>query len=265
MLMALAGSLGVSALAGAQTAEQIIALARAYYGNECALNAIKSVHYVGTMETQQFTAEGPQAVSSAIEIIFQKPYQQRLVRTSPTAIQVTGLDEYEGWQRLQDVKNESRWQLNLLEPQTIKQLRADTWENLNYFKGIEQCGGSVQVIGPATIDGIATIKVAFIHEPSIIYYRYFDPTTGRLMLTETGQGNRIKEEGEIMVDGVHFPQKVTSISKTTDAKGQTVDNPIVITFAKITLNETFPDSYFTVPPLSPPSPQPSASPPLSAH
>lgn len=265
ILIALAGSLGVSALAGAQTAEQIIALARAYYGNEGALSAIKSVHFVGTMETQQFTAEGPKPVSFAIEIIFQKPYQQRIVRTSPTAVQVTGLDEYDGWQRLQDVKNESRWQLTLLEPQIIKQLRANTWENLNFFKGIEQCGGSVQVIGPATIDGTATIKVAFIHEPRIIFYRYFDTTTGRLVFTETGLGDRIKEEGEIMVDGLRFPQKVTSISKTTDAKGQAVDNPTVITFDKITLNETFPDSYFNVPPLSPPSPQPPASPPLIAH
>ena len=264
-LAAGAGLLGAGAPARAQTAEQIIAKARAYYGNEGKLNAIRSVHFAGTMETRQFTAAGPKPISFAIEIIFQKPCQQRIIRTAPNAIQVTGLDEYEGWQRLQDVKNESRWQLTLLEPAIIKQLRANTWENLNFFKGLEQHGGSVKVIGPATIDGTATVKVAFIHEPGIIFYRYFDATTGRLVLTETGLGDRIKEEGEIMVDGLRFPQKVTSISKVTDANGQIVENPTVIAFDKITLNETFPGSYFAVPPLSPPGPPPPAPPPGGAH
>ena len=264
-LAGMAGLLAAGALARAQTAEQIIAKARAYYGNEGTLSAISSVHFVGIMETRQFTAEGPQPVSFAIEIIFQKPCQQRIIRTAPNAIQVTGLDEYEGWQRLQDMKNESRWQLTLLEPAIIKQLRANTWENLNFFKGLEQWGGSVQVLGPATIEGAATVKVAFIHEPNIVFYRYFDAATGRLVLTETGLGDRIKEEGEIMVDGLRFPQRVTSISRVTDANGKIVENPTVIAFNKITLNETFPGSYFAVPPLNPPGPPPPAPPPGNAH
>ena len=82
------------------------------------------------------------------------------------------------------------------------------------------------------------------------------------MLTETEQGGRIKEEGEIMVNGLRFPQRVTTITKVADAKNQIVDNPVVITFDKITLNETFPDSYFAVPPLSPPEAAPV---PAAAH
>lgn len=252
----LVGSFGLIAVARAQTAGQIVAKARAYLGEEAALSAIKSVHFVGTMATQQLTPEGPQPVRFAIEIIFQKPYQQRIIMTSPTTIQLTGLDDYDGWQRMQDVTDESNWKLTLLDPGLIKKLRANTWENLNFFKGIEQRGGSVRVIGPATVDGSATIKVAFIHEPGIMFYRYFDTTTGKLVLTETGQGDRIREEGEIMVNGLRFPQKVTSVSKAADAKGQLVDNPAVITFDKITLNEAFPDSLFAVPPLRPPNQMP---------
>ena len=265
LLVALAGACGITAAARAQTAEQVIAKARAYLGDEATLSAVNSVHFVGTIETQQSTPEGPKPVKAAIEIVFQKPYRQRIIRTSPNAVQNTGLDDYDGWQRTQDTKDVNNWQLKLLEPDVIKNLRANTWENLNFFKGIEQCGGSVQVLGPATIEGAATVKVAFIHEPGIVFYRYFDAATGRLVLTETGPGDRIKEEGEIMVDGLRFPQKVTSISKVTDANGQIVENPTVIAFNKITLNETFPGSYFAVPPLSPPGPPPAASPSGSAH
>ena len=68
-----------------------------------------------------------------------------------------------------------------------------------------------------------------------------------------------------MVDGLRFPQKVTSVSKVTDANGQLVENPTVIAFSKITLNETFPGSYFAVPPLRPRESPPSTPPAGSAH
>jgi hypothetical protein len=255
-----AGVFATAAAGGAQTADQIIAKARAYLGSEAALDAVRSVHFVGAMETQEFTADGPKPAKYAIEIIFQKPYQQRIIKTSPTIIETTGLDDLEGWQRIQDVTNQSRWRLTLLAPDLVKKLRANTWENLNFFKGIEQRGGRVEMRGPATIDGAATVKVAFIHEPGIVFNRYFDLASGKLVLTETEQGGRIKEEGEIMVNGVRFPLRVTTITKVADAKNQIVDNPVVITFDKITLNETFPDSYFAVPPLNPPEEAPAPAP-----
>ncbi|MFA5056608.1 MAG: hypothetical protein WC485_00710 [Opitutaceae bacterium] len=251
-LVASAGWLGGLTLAQAQTAEQIISKARAYLGDEATLSAVKSVHFVGTMETRQLAPEGPKPLKFTIDIIFQKPYQQLITRSTPAATEITGLDDYDGWQRIQDMTDPSRWQLTLLDPAIIKKLRANTWENLNFFKGIEKRGGSVQVVGPTTIDGTAVVKVTFVHEPGIIFHRYFDSATGKLVLTETDQGDRIKEEGEIMVDGLRFPQKVTTASKATDAKGQLVENPVVITFDKITLNEVFPESVFAVPPLTPP-------------
>ncbi len=272
LLVALAGACGITAAARAQTAEQVIAKARAYLGDEATLSAVNSVHFVGTIETQQSTPEGPKLVKSAIEIVFQKPYRQRIIRTSPNAVQITGLDDYDGWQRIQDMKDVNNWQLTLLQPDVIKNLRANTWENLNFFKGIEQRGGNVKIIGPATVDGSATIKVAFTHEPKIVFYRYFDAASGRLVLTETNLGDRIKEEGEIMVNGLRFPQKVTSIGKATDAGGRIVDVPVIITFDKITLNDVFPEGFFAVPPLSPPAPpqrtppaQQSTPPPPVAH
>ena len=259
-LLALVGVVGFPAAARAQTADEVIAKARAYLGSEATLRAIHSVHFVGTIETVQSAAGASKSVKEAIEIVFQKPYRQRIIRTSSTAVKIIGLDDYDGWQRIQDLKDVNNWQLTLLQPEVVKNLRANTWENLNFFKGIEQRGGSVQVVGPATVNGIATIKVAFTHDPKIIFYRYFDTANGKLVLTQTNLGDRIMEEGEIMVDGLRFPQKVTSIGRATDADGKVVDVPVVITFDKITLNEGFADGFFGVPPMQPPSP-PSLPPP----
>ena len=266
-LLGVAAALGAAASAGrAQTAAQIIAKARAYLGGDAALDAIHSVHFVGTMEAQEFTTDGPKPARYRIEIIFQKPYEQLITKTSPKIIETTGLDDLEGWQRISDVTDRSSWRLILLATDLVKKLRANTWENLNFFQGIEQRGGHVEVLGPATIDGVPAIKVAFIHEPGIAFNRFFDLATGRLLLTETDQGGRIKEEGQIIVAGVRFPQKVTTISKITDPKGNVVDNPVVVSFDRITVNENFPESLFEVPTLSPPEepPVPAAPAPAAA-
>ena len=236
----------------ATPADPIIAKARAFLGTEAALNAVRSVHFIGTMENQLMTPEGPKPVKTSLEIIFQKPYQQRITLTSPTLIETTALDDYEGWQRQLDPTKPKQWRLTVLAPAVVKNLRANTWENLCFYRGIEDRGGRADFVGPASVDGVATNKVAFIHERGIVFYRHFDQTTGRLVLTETDQGGRIKEDGEIIVNGVRFPQKVTTIVKGRNAQGQMIEGTNVITFDKITLNETFPESMFETPPL--PSP-----------
>ena len=264
-IFGLAAALGLAAAAArAETADEVIAKARAYLGGDEALSAVRSVHFVGTMETQEMTADGPKPAQFHIEIIFQKPYEQLITKTSATVIDTIGLDDLEGWERIQDVTDRSRWRLVLLSADWVKKLRANTWENLNFFKGIEQRGGHADLLGPATVDGVSAIKIAFVHEPGITFSRYFDQATGRLLLTETDQGGRIREEGQIMVGNVRFPQKVTTISKVADAKGKLVDSPIVVTFDRITVNENFPASLFAVPVLSPPEEPPVSAPSAAA-
>ena len=269
---------GIASVASAQTAEQIIAKARAYVGPEAALDAVRSVHFVGLMESQEpSNAPGSSAAISAnpdlaapagmrtvkndIDIIFEKPYRQRIMVTTPAMVQTTGLDDYDAWQKIQEKGRSDRFRVTLLQPEMIKKLRANTWENLNFYRGIEKRGGTMKIIGPATVDGVATIKTVFVHEPGISFTRYFDAATGRLVLTETDKGDRIREEGEIMAGGVRFPQRVVSVGKTIDAKGNPVETRTVITFTSITVNDTFPASDFEVPMMIPtePEPQPSAS------
>ncbi len=231
--------------AAVQAEPAIIAKARAYLGSEAALNAVKSVHYTGSM-LAPVGADATKPLTVGVEIMFQTPYRQRTVRTTTSIVDTSALDDYDGWQKIQDAKDPTRWRLQLLPTDQVKRQRAIVWENLAFYRGLEQEGGSVVDQGPVTLEGVACRKVAFIHAPDLIFYRYFAVATGRLMLTETENGSSIREQGEIMVTGIRFPRKITNSIKTADGKEQTV----TITFDTITVNETFPASQFAIPSFS---------------
>lgn len=234
----------VSAAAAFAAEPAIIAKARAFIGSEAALNNVKSVHYTGTLLAPD-PADPAKQVQTKIEIIFQKPEQQRITATSDKAIETTALDGYEGWMRLQDPNDPKKWRQTLLGTEQIKRLRANTWENLSFFRGIERNGGTIEDQGTKTIDGVTCQKIAFIHGPNIVFYRYFDVATGRLVFTETEGGGTIRESGEMVVDGIRFPKSI--VTSTKNAKGE--PQSVTITFDTIRVNETFPDSHFRVPML----------------
>lgn len=232
----------------AQNADQIIAKARAWLGGEKALNAVSTIHFTGTLETTgklPSVADKTKLVDGVIrlpaDIVFQKEYQQRITVTSPSAIQTTALDGYDAWEKRTNPANPSQWQVTLLDANQVKRLRANTWENLNFFSGLDKKGGSLQVGGDVTVDGVACVKLAFIHADNIVFQRYFDKATGRLIKTETENGGEIREDGEVVVNGVRFPKKVINKS----ANGQVT----TITFDQVVLNERIPAGDFAVPPL----------------
>ncbi|HWA85999.1 MAG TPA: hypothetical protein VG710_07245 [Opitutus sp.] len=228
--------------ATAATEPPIIAKARARLAPDAVLDAVRSIHYSGTMigaDPKDPTKESRRS----LEIILQRPYRQRVVITSDASIEINGLDDYDGWRRTIDAKDQSKWQQTQLGPEQVKELRADVWENLAFFRGIGRVGGSIEDKGPATIDGIACEKIAFIHGPAVVYYRYFNRSTGDLVDTRTGnEDNSIREHGEIIAGGIHFPKSLV-MKQTVNGKMTTR----TITFDKITINETFPESLFAVP------------------
>jgi outer membrane lipoprotein-sorting protein len=218
---------------------EIIRKARAYVGDSAKLDSLKSIHFQGTLTSDD-------GKTFALEIIFQKPLQQRITATGTDTIETTVLDGYDAWQRFEDMKDASRWRVNLLPADQIKRLRANTFDYLNLFKVYPQFG-SIEDLGLVTLDGREVHKVAFRHGAGISFYRFFDSATGRLVRTETEQGGSMVEQGEIMVDGLRFPKKVINSSKGADGKL----HAMVIEYEKITLNETFAASLFAVPSLSP--------------
>lgn len=220
----------------------IIAKARAQLGTEAALEAVRSVHYKGTVVAIDPKDPAKQTKSS-IEIIAQKPDQQRVLAQSEKAIETTVIDGYEGWQRTQEVGNPKARRFVVFKPEAVKRLRAQAWENLSFFRGSERFGARVEEQGTKTIDGIECIRVAFIYAPTIIFYRYFDPATGRLVQTETEDGGVTREEGERIVNGVRFPERMKMTIKGPGGQNQNV----TVHLESIVLNETFPAEIFRMP------------------
>ncbi|MDE3084815.1 MAG: hypothetical protein KGJ37_06325, partial [Verrucomicrobiota bacterium] len=136
---------------------KLITKARAYLGSEETLNSIKSIHYFGTLETEEIVKdkdgkETARPFKGSVEIIFQKPCRQRVELTSDRGTDITVLDDYDGWRRLQPAGS-PHWSLTILNPVQVERLRANTWENLAFYRGLERFGGHINDLGPATIDG----------------------------------------------------------------------------------------------------------------
>jgi hypothetical protein len=218
----------------AQTAEQWIARARARLGSEEVLKGVTSVRYRGTLDEDGSAQRG-------LDIIFQKPLQQRITLTNADAVVVIALDDYDAWQKRVNPRNPTQWQVTLLDPAQTKRLRAQTWDNLNFFGGVEKLRGSVRLDGEVMVDGVACVKLVFTYYGNIVLTRYLEKTTARLVKTETETGTEVREEGEMLVNGIRFPRKVVN----REATGKQV----IMVFEQVVLNEVYPAGEFSVPAL----------------
>ncbi|MCX6936860.1 MAG: hypothetical protein NTU80_03030 [Verrucomicrobia bacterium] len=226
----------------------ILDRARAYLGEEAALTSVTGLRMVGKLEvTSAGTADSPPA---QLEILFQQPFRQRISATTANQVEVTALDGYDAWQRVTDAadtNNTTRWQITLLGPDQIKRLRANTFENLSFYRGLTNQGGKIEDRGPATVDGIPCRKIAFIHAPDIVFIRSFELATGRLVLTETDSGTQIREEGEIKVAGLRFPQRISTTAQLPDGSTRTIR----VTFSTVDVNPVIDPAAFAIPTLNP--------------
>jgi hypothetical protein len=249
LLLACSVALLVPPLARAEPA--VLGLARAYLGPQSTLDGINSIHFVGTLERVDTAQAAKPPVPTSLDMIFAKPLRQRLLIRGPKLSMTTVLDGYDAWDSFQDNTDPTKHRLNWLRAAEIKQLRANTWENLYYYEVPEN--GSIEDKGPATIDGVVCERVDFTHGEGPVYQRYFDRDSGRLVLTVNGPES-IRESGEILVDGVRFPK--TIVSSTTSDSGKRL--VATATFDRISINEPLAPDLFVAPsfPLAPPVVQP---------
>jgi hypothetical protein len=233
------------ASAGLRAEPAVIGLARAYLGPDSTLDGISSIHFVGTLDRVDPDHPEVGTLHTTLDMIFSKPWQQRQVVRASKVTETTVLDGYDAWDKLQDNADASKFRLRWLSAPEIKSLRANTWENLNFFRGIEE-GATIDDKGPTTTDGVACERVDFIHGPDNVFERYFDRDTGRLVLS-IRNGETIRESGEIMVDGIRFPKSIVSVIKTASGK----DLVSTVTFDSIVLNEPVSHEVFAAPSMLP--------------
>jgi hypothetical protein len=239
----LACTIALAAPAVVRAEPAVLGLARAYLGPESTLDGIESIHFVGSV--LRVDPDHPSAAApGALDMIFAKPLRQRLVVREPKASRTTVLDGYDAWDWIQDNVDSTKFRLTWLSAPDIKTLRANTWENLYYYRAPE--GGTVEDEGPATIDGVACERVDFTHGPGIVYERYFDRDTGRLVLTVRGP-ETIRESGEIRADGIRFAKTIVSTTKSASGK----DVVTTVTFDSVALNEPLAADLFVVPSTQP--------------
>jgi hypothetical protein len=236
--------------ARAGPAEEWVAKARSYLGSESALNAVKSLHFQGTIEVVERiidptdsskTIERP--IHLGIDIVFQKPMQQRQILRSEKIERTTTLDGYDAWEKVTDLSKPASPRIYLLDPAGIKRLRATTIENLSFYSNQGHDSRQIRLLGDATVEGVACVKLSFMHGSSIVFLRYFDKSSGRLVKTEVESGGEIREEGELMSSGIRFPRKV--LNKSPEGKVTS------ISFDKVTVNESVPAEIFAVPSAQP--------------
>lgn len=228
--------LGAFAGAVVPDTEEVIAKARDYLGGDQALDRIESIEYVGTYESND-------GASGDLSIIFKKPMLQRVEVNRGDFSEVSVLNEIDGWRKVVDANDEKRWSIHFLEPPRIRELQANTWENLYFFRNIEGRRGRIENEGLVELDGQEAVKLIFRHPREIAFIRYFDAETGRLLMTETHDGAEIREYGEVIVDGILFPERI--VMKRPD------DLVNEIRFTEIKINEKVDEDLFTVPNMRP--------------
>jgi hypothetical protein len=231
--LVLAAGLAAATPAGAadEALAAILQRARAAVGPEMALQAVRSLRFSGVAQLEDGRRWD-------IEIVVRKPMQQRVSIVMADRLQVTALSGYEGWLRLENLKNKSEWQLSVLDAHQVQRLRANTIENLAFFTEVEANGGTVTLLGEGEVNGVLCDMVSFSYIGGIQFIRYFNKANGRLLLSETESGGTIREIGEMVVRGVRFPKQI----ETNSPEGKST-----LIFGEIAVNEEFPDSLFEMP------------------
>jgi hypothetical protein len=224
--------------------DALIAKARAFVGPDATLDAVRALRMVGELEVVDAANATPG--TAQLEIVFQKPDRQRITAVSDARTEITALDGYDAWSRVSDSKDSAQWQVTLLGPDQIKRLRANTFENLAFYRGLESRGARIEDRGAAMVDGVACRKLAFIHGPDIVFTRSFDVATGRLVLTETDSGTQIREEGELRSGGLRFPKRIITVNSLPDGSTRTIR----VTFTEIAVNPEIDAGVFSVPALT---------------
>jgi len=214
--------------------KEVLSFARSYLGDEASLNAVESLRFAG-----EFSYGEGQV--GKIEILMEKPcHQLQVMHTGESVIEV-GLDDIEAWKKTYREGSPDKFRLLMAQLVELKRLRANCFENLNFYSTKRIPGRRIDYLGKVEVDGIEAHQVRFSYG-SVSFTRHFDVETGQLVMTRLENGEEIREDGEIEVAGIRFPKKLITRSADGDIN--------IITFKTIEVNPEIDDTIFEVPSLT---------------
>lgn len=215
-------------------AEAILKKARQFISDESTLNRVNSLRFEGTIKD-------PEGKTGKIVISLQKPYKLlQSIHHENGVVDEFGLNDYEGWLKRFKAEAPDVYALMPVDVVRLKRLRANTFEGLNFFSTKTSFGRKIEYQGKQELDG-KSVEVVKILYGSAVFIRYFDTETGELLLSEIENGERIQEQGELMVDGIRFPKFLVTFNGDEQISH--------LEFNSIQVNPDFEDSLFTQPPL----------------
>ena len=237
LIAAIAWGLGTTLSANLDPkAEAILKKARKFISDESTLNSVKSLRFEGTITS-------PDGTAGKIVISLQQPYKLlQSIEHENGLVDEFGLNDYEGWLKRFKAEDPDVYALMPVDVNRLKRLRANTYEGLNFFSTKTNYGRKIEYLGKQDLDGklVEVVKVLY---GSATFVRYFDESTGELLLSEIENGERIQEQGEMMVDGIRFPKFLVTYNGDEQISH--------LEFHSIQVNPAFKDSLFTQPPLPP--------------
>lgn len=212
-----------------------IAKARAYMGGDEKLNEIKSILYKGTLLYSDGT-------TGTAEIIFKKPYFQRFVAVLGDMKETTALNDLEAWRKQEKVGVPGIYSAGSYTPVEMYNMRASVWEYLNFYKKPTGPRKGVSYIDEVMIGKVPCVVLRYDHGDGIQFDRYFETETGRVARTVSTSGSLFVEEGEMMIDGIRFPKKLTTVFLTVPG-----DQKIEMVYSSIKVNTEVDNKIFKFP------------------
>ncbi len=215
--------------------DSIIAKARAYIGGDEKLESIKTLTYKGTL----LYSDGN---TGSAEIIFKKPYFQRFVAVLGDMKETSGLDDLEAWRKQERVGYPDAASVSVYAPAEMYNMRASVWEYLNFYKRPQGRKKGVKFLDFVTIGDLECVVLRYDHGDGIWFDRFFDKETGKVVRMISSRGAMFIGEGELMVDGIRFPKKLTTVFLTLPD-----DQKIEMVYTSIQINKEFENEIFKYP------------------
>ena len=207
-------------------------LARAYFGPEDKLQAVRSIYYEGKLVSPSAKGDG------TFRLFVKKPHFQRMEIRVGDVQTITAVDGSEGY-RQQTKLSTGQGRLGILNSSQVEKIIVNTLENLYFLKGIRRRNGKIDFLGKFDMQGRNCYKLKFSYRDKLFYERYVDLETGKILATQDERGVIVYQRGQIFAGGIRFSQSVESFKEGTHLN--------TIHFDRIMVNAAMKDEIFDFP------------------